>query len=51
MDLPPKKLRLFSELKNSHPSFIPHAAKELSVSIKTIGIIPNFNYDEYYKTV
>ena len=46
MDLPPKKWRLFSELKNSHPSFVPRTAKELSVTIKTIGIIPNFNCDE-----
>ena len=35
-----KKWRLFSELKNSHPSFFPYPAKEFGLDIKNIGIIP-----------
>ena len=40
MDLPPKKMETLFRVKNSHSSFFPYTAKELSVHLKTIGIIP-----------
>lgn len=43
MGLPPKKMETLFRVKNSHASFSFCTAKDLSVYIKTIGIIPNFD--------